>query len=254
MTMYTLTLLCTLGLIAALQLPGTSAFWFFDSSSEEDTGQGGGGISTGSTSSEQAQIVNKHNELRRKQSASNMLEMSWSSEAAANAQRWANTCSMKHSSDSSRKISTSGCGENLYKSSYKNSWSNAIQSWYDEVKDWRYGVGSINGGVVGHFTQVVWYRSNQVGCAMAHCPNSRKYKYFYVCHYCPPGNYGYTHPYRSGRNCGDCPHACKNRLCTNPCPYLDQYGNCASLKRKSGCSGKVGSWCPASCKCSGKII
>ena len=39
-------------------------------------------------------------------------------------------------------------------SSYQNSWSDAIQAWYDEVKDWRYGMGSINGGVVGHFTQV----------------------------------------------------------------------------------------------------
>lgn len=33
--------------------------------------------------------------------------------------------------------------------------------------------------------QVVWYNSNQIGCAMAYCPNST-YKYFYVCHYCPP--------------------------------------------------------------------
>lgn len=48
----------------------------------------------------------------------------------------------------------SGCGENLYMSSYKASWSDVTQSWYDEVKDWRYGVGSVNGGVVGHFTQV----------------------------------------------------------------------------------------------------
>lgn len=48
----------------------------------------------------------------------------------------------------------SGCGENLFKSSQKNSWSEAVQAWYDEVKDWRYGVGSVNGGVVGHFTQV----------------------------------------------------------------------------------------------------
>ncbi|XP_038583478.1 cysteine-rich secretory protein 2-like [Micropterus salmoides] len=106
---------------------------------------------------------------------------SWNNQAAANAQRWANTCSMKHSPPSSREISTSGCGENLYMSSYKNTWSNAIQSWYDEVKDWRYGVGAM----IGHYTQVVWYRSNQVGCGMAYCPNS-KYKYFYVCQYCPP--------------------------------------------------------------------
>uniref|UniRef100_A0A8D3E0B1 SCP domain-containing protein n=1 Tax=Scophthalmus maximus TaxID=52904 RepID=A0A8D3E0B1_SCOMX len=155
------------------------------------------------------QIVNKHNDLRRsvQPTASNMLQMSWNREAAANAQRWANTCSMNHSPD------TSGCGENLYMSSYQSSWSDAIQSWYDEVKDWRYGMGSVNGGVVGHYTQLVWYRSNQVGCAMASCPNAA-YKYFYVCHYCPPGNYQYARPYKSGPPCGDCPNACDNKLCS----------------------------------------
>uniref|UniRef100_A0A3Q2DQD9 Cysteine rich secretory protein 3 n=1 Tax=Cyprinodon variegatus TaxID=28743 RepID=A0A3Q2DQD9_CYPVA len=138
------------------------------------------------TSAEQTEIVNKHNTLRRgvNPTASNMMKMSWNKEAAANAQAWAATCSMQHSSSSSREI-TSGCGENLYMSSSKNTWSNAIQTWYNEVKDYRYGVGSTNGGVVGHYTQVVWAKSNQVGCAMAYCPNS-KYKYFYVCHYCPP--------------------------------------------------------------------
>ena len=48
----------------------------------------------------------------------------------------------------------SGCGENLYMSSNKKSWSDAIQSWFDEVKDFQYGVGSINGKDVGHYTQV----------------------------------------------------------------------------------------------------
>uniref|UniRef100_A0A671VPG8 Cysteine rich secretory protein 3 n=1 Tax=Sparus aurata TaxID=8175 RepID=A0A671VPG8_SPAAU len=109
----------------------------------------------------------------------------WSNEAAANAQKWANTCSMNHSPASSRTISTSGCGENLYISSFKNTWSNVIQAWYDEVADFQYGVGSTNGGVVGHYTQVVWYRSNLVGCALARCPNAQ-YEYFYVCQYCPP--------------------------------------------------------------------
>lgn len=47
-------------------------------------------------------------------------------------------------------------------SSSKKSWSAATQAWYDEVKDWRYGVGSVNGGVVGHFTQV--RRGHLTGC------------------------------------------------------------------------------------------
>uniref|UniRef100_A0A3Q2DQ03 Cysteine rich secretory protein 3 n=1 Tax=Cyprinodon variegatus TaxID=28743 RepID=A0A3Q2DQ03_CYPVA len=192
-TMCRLYVLCILGLAAALQVSGTLA---------DDQ------------PSEQTEIVNKHNTLRRgvNPTASNMMKMSWNKEAAANAQAWAATCSMQHSSSSSREI-TSGCGENLYMSSSKNTWSNAIQTWYNEVKDYRYGVGSTNGGVVGHYTQVVWAKSNQVGCAMAYCPNS-KYKYFYVCHYCPPGNYQYTNPYKSGPSCGDCSGACDNKLCS----------------------------------------
>ncbi|KAM4521840.1 cysteine-rich venom protein TEL1-like isoform 1-T1 [Odontesthes bonariensis] len=114
-----------------------------------------------------------------------MLKMSWNSEAGANALKWAKTCSMSHSPSSSRVISTSGCGENLFMSTDKRTWSNAIQAWYNEVKNFRYGVGSINGGVVGHCTQVVWHDSNKIGCAVAYCPNA-KYKYFYVCHYCRP--------------------------------------------------------------------
>uniref|UniRef100_A0A671VSM2 Cysteine rich secretory protein 3 n=1 Tax=Sparus aurata TaxID=8175 RepID=A0A671VSM2_SPAAU len=202
------------------------------------------------SSSDKTAIVNKHNALRRgvQPTASNMLEMKWSNEAAANAQEWANTCSMNHSP------ATSGCGENLYMSSYKNTWSNAIQSWYDEVVDFQYGVGSTNGGVVGHYTQVVWYRSNLVGCALARCPNAQ-YEYFYVCHYCPPGNYQLARPYKSGPTCGDCSSACVNKLCTNPCKYTDKYSNCPNLKKNWGCSNTViPSWCPASCKCTNEIF
>lgn len=48
----------------------------------------------------------------------------------------------------------SGCGENWAGSQNRVSWSTVIQDWYSEVNDWRYGVGTINGNDVGHFTQV----------------------------------------------------------------------------------------------------
>jgi len=208
------------------------------------------------SAADKAEIVNLHNELRRgvQPTASNMLKMFWNEEAAANAQRWAEACDQKHSTRAQRRISTSGCGENIYMSSRKNSWTDAIQAWYGEVKDFQYGKGSVNGGVVGHFTQVVWYRSNQIGCAMAECPNGR-YRYFYVCQYCSPGNYQYTHPYKSGPSCGDCPNDCDNKLCNNPCPYSDRYTNCPSLKKKYSCKHPtIAGWCPASCKCTTQII
>ncbi|KAJ8780049.1 hypothetical protein J1605_012085 [Eschrichtius robustus] len=64
----------------------------------------------------QREIVNKHNELRKSVSppASNMLKMvrsksinkvEWSREAAANAQKWANKCTLEHSNPGDRKTS-----------------------------------------------------------------------------------------------------------------------------------------------------
>uniref|UniRef100_A0A8C5FJY5 Serotriflin-like n=1 Tax=Gadus morhua TaxID=8049 RepID=A0A8C5FJY5_GADMO len=236
MKIYTFAFLCACGLLA-LQVPSTTA--------------------VAATTSEQEEIVEKHNALRRgvQPTASNMLKMTWSSEAAANAQQWADTCSMKHSTAAFRRISTGDCGENLATASYKNSWTNSIQAWYNEVQDWKYGVGSYNGRPVGHYTQVVWYRSNVIGCGMAYCPNSETYyKYFFVCQYCPAGNYGFAVPYNSGPTCGDCPNDCDDKLCTNPCPHTDQYSNCAYLAQQWGCGHtQVASSCPATCKCANLI-
>ncbi|XP_056287748.1 cysteine-rich venom protein-like [Pseudoliparis swirei] len=136
----------------------------------------------------------------------------------------------------------------------KQAWSDVVQDWYDEVNNWRYGVGSTNGSAVGHFTQVVWYRSHEVGCAMAYCPNSYD-KYFYVCQYCPPGNLQYARPYKSGSPCADCPDACDDNLCTNPCPYNDLYGNCGQLKTDLTCAHTaVSKGCPASCQCTTELV
>ncbi|XP_028296100.1 cysteine-rich venom protein latisemin-like [Gouania willdenowi] len=261
MTMYNLTFLCVLGLFAVLQVPGT---WAKDSEGSLD---GPLELNDETSSAEQTEIVNKHNTLRRgvSPSASNMLKMSWNREASANAQRWANKCTMKHSPPSL----SSGCGENIYMSSKKDTWSEAIQSWYDEVKNWRYGVGSVNGGEVGHFTQIVWYKSNQIGCAMAHCPNAG-YKYFYVCHYCPPlssKRVSRTEQFAISEQSlnsnpdvlsllGGClgfDSVWQHRA--NPCPYIDKFTNCPKLTKQWGCSNKsVASWCPASCKCTSQII
>ncbi|KFZ68079.1 Serotriflin, partial [Podiceps cristatus] len=162
-------------------------------------------------------IVNQHNALRRgvKPTASNMMKMEWSYAAAQNAQKWANKCTLRHSPANMRTTNVL-CGENLFMSSAPFSWSYAIQAWYKEVKNFEYGIGAKPpGAVIGHYTQIVWHNSNQIGCAVAYCPNSI-YKYFYVCHYCPAGNIisSIRTPYKKGKPCGSCPKACDNGLCS----------------------------------------
>ncbi|XP_032720461.1 cysteine-rich secretory protein 2-like [Lontra canadensis] len=206
----------------------------------------------------QEKIVNKHNELRKSVSppASNMLKMEWSTEAAANAQKWANKCTLEHSVPEDRKTSTK-CGENLFMSSYPASWSDAIQNWYDEHHDFVYGVGpKSSNAVVGHYTQVVWYSSYHVGCGVAYCPNQKTLKYYYVCQYCPAGNLiSKIHtPYLKGKTCASCPYHCVNGLCTNSCEHEDEFSNCDVLKKNNSCGHYfVKKNCKASCECEDKI-
>ena len=79
-------------------------------------------------------------------------------------------------------------GENLY-----NCWASngicitgekASQMWYDEVKQYNFNNPGFSGGT-GHFTQLVWKGSKQIGCGVACSINNKCYV---TCNYYPPGN------------------------------------------------------------------
>uniref|UniRef100_F6U003 Cysteine rich secretory protein 2 n=2 Tax=Monodelphis domestica TaxID=13616 RepID=F6U003_MONDO len=203
----------------------------------------------------QEEIVNKHNDLRSNVSppAKNMLKMKWSPEAQESAQSWANKCTLEHSLVKNRTIG-SPCGENLFMSTVPMHWSKAIQAWHDEVSNFEYGKGPIDPNQpVGHYTQVVWHSSFKVGCGVAYCPDAT-YPYFFVCQYCPSGNYGTKYPYEKGASCDKCPHSCTNNLCNNPCLYTNKFGNCEEMKNKVSCRNKyVKSNCKATCLCVNEI-
>ncbi|XP_048203595.1 cysteine-rich secretory protein 2-like [Perognathus longimembris pacificus] len=206
----------------------------------------------------QIEIVNKHNELRRsvKPQASNMLKMQWSLEASRNAQKWANICIYKHSNKEDPKHRTK-CGENLFRSSGLRSWSYVMQKWFNESTNFTYGLGpKTPSAVVGHYTQLVWYSTYQVGCGVAYCPSQKTMKYNYVCQYCPAGNLPSkkTKPYQEGTPCASCPNNCENGLCTNGCEYEDLLSNCESLKKTLGCDHELPvEKCKATCLCQDKI-
>ena len=112
------------------------------------------------------------------------------------AQKYAETLAargnMEHSKDSDRdKIYGDWTGENLYYfwTSARNltiTGADAVDSWYDEIKDYDFAKGrSKNGGVVGHFTALVWKGSNQLGMGVA---RSSQNKVFVVANYHPGGN------------------------------------------------------------------
>ena len=63
---------------------------------------------------------------------------------------------------------------------------------YDEISAYNFNTGQSNGGVIGHFTQVVWKTSVKVGCGVKlDCSNmfGGMQNSAVVCRYSPPGNF-----------------------------------------------------------------
>jgi len=125
-----------------------------------------------------AECLKAHNEYRRKHGVG---PLKLDSTISNFAQNWANTIAsrrqLEHSSD--RKY-----GENIYWSSGKSITGKApVDSWYDEIKQYSYKNASFSSGT-GHFTQVVWKSSCDLGVGMA-CVGNEVYV---VASYYPVGN------------------------------------------------------------------
>lgn len=102
-------------------------------------------------------------------------------------QDWADTCA-KTSSLTHR--ANCSYGENIF-SAYSSDYSHvpsardAVKEWYDESKQYTYGVEKVNQGAL-HFTQIVWKTTKELGVGIA---KNKKGQTFIVCNYDPRGNY-----------------------------------------------------------------
>jgi uncharacterized protein YkwD len=136
-------------------------------------------------SSDFTTIVNAHNAYRSQHCAP---ALTWSAQLAAGAQAWANACTKQHSTEAWQ--GENGFGENLYWGSGNlGDAEDAVKWWYDEVSKYNFNA-PVWSKDVGHFTQVVWKGSKQIGCGVARCGNEN----YWVCRYSPTGNWNTDKP------------------------------------------------------------
>ena len=124
-------------------------------------------------------MVDLHNKVRAEHCAG---PLTWSPTLAQAAQRWADAlrdqgCKFGHSHGQ--------YGENLAAGTigYMNP-SDAVTMWADEVKQYSFGQPGFS-METGHFTQVVWRGTMQLGCGHSQCNGND----LWVCEYDPPGNW-----------------------------------------------------------------
>ena len=135
-----------------------------------------------------SRLLAAHNAAR---SAIGVPPLAWNAALAADARAWANelaaTGRFEHSPDSPGEDPQ---GENLWAGTPRAfSPESMVGLWVAEKSDYRPGVfpaNSRSGDVekVGHYTQLIWRETRQVGCATA----VGKREEFLVCRYSEAGN------------------------------------------------------------------
>ncbi|MGK7923786.1 MAG: pathogenesis-related family 1 protein [Spirulina sp.] len=133
------------------------------------------------------QMLNAHNEWRQKVG---VPPLQWSPSLANYAREWANRL-LRENRFAHRQ--NSPYGENLASASgQRMSPARVVDMWGNEVRDYNYTNNSCNPGkVCGHYTQVIWESTREVGCGMAR----NRDREVWVCNYNPPGNIIGRRPY-----------------------------------------------------------
>jgi pathogenesis-related protein 1 len=148
-------------------------------------------------------LLDIHNKARIEIGVDNNL--TWNDTIATDAQSYADEMSKsgawEHDSKNHNGYKNGVYGENLYIGTLKPTFTIATQAWIDEKEFYHYGVigddGTCDEGeICGHYTQVIWKDTTEVGCAMSqYVTGQYKDWYIVVCKYQTPGNYLNETPY-----------------------------------------------------------
>jgi uncharacterized protein YkwD len=178
---------------------------------------GGTGAGCAGLAGEELAICNEHNVERDKHG---VPHLNWSTDIASASLAWAKGC---HKGADGNFCHEKDCGSGSpYGENLSSGWAEsngqpvlpgrtgaqAVDNWYCEIDNYVYSDNpTITGGtsngcgpdnkVTGHFTQVVWKATTEVGCAQWTCPVpifkdnklvGQKTGTLWVCKYKPPGN------------------------------------------------------------------
>ena len=138
----------------------------------------------------------------------------WSDTLAQYAQQWADSLAMTSCSSphhrTEQELQAKGYGENLAAFSSTRGGSTAQQAvdgWAGEKACYTFGTffvsdkcdmtcyAMMNSDGCGHYTQIVWRKSTQVGCGVASCNGGFGTTDIWICNYAPAGNYVGQTPY-----------------------------------------------------------
>ncbi|MGV6861479.1 MAG: CAP family protein [Putridiphycobacter sp.] len=125
------------------------------------------------------ELINRHNYYRKRVG---VKPIKYSDECEGSAQAWADYLAKKNKglSHNSGKF-----GQNCFWSSNRSNPTQVVDEWAKELKYFNTRKRSYS-PKVGHYTQIIWAKTEYVGVGMAIAKDGSEY---WVCNYYPAGNY-----------------------------------------------------------------
>jgi len=131
------------------------------------------------------EMLDAHNSVRARVG---VPSLSWSPQLAAYAQVWANSLLARNEFGHRQRVKY---GENLFAiTGVTASPAHVVAEWAAEYDEYDYRTNRCS-GACGHYTQIVWGETKQLGCAVAR-GGGREVS---VCNYDPAGNWVGRRPY-----------------------------------------------------------
>jgi len=130
-------------------------------------------------------MLASHNAVRAREG---VAPLAWSARLAARSQDWADTL-VERKQFTHRP--NSPYGENLFEIvGAVVSAAQVVNTWAEESRNYDYSSNTCR-GVCGHYTQIVWANTKELGCAVARGGRRE----VWVCNYDPPGNWNGKRPH-----------------------------------------------------------
>jgi hypothetical protein len=154
------------------------------------------------TNAEIQEILRVHNAAR---AEVNVPPLKWNCKLADFAQTWVDRDVWEHSpfQDRQKIIAGSYAGENLAAAAFANAniANEGPMGWWQEKPFWNNATGTCQSGkVCGHYTQMVWRSTTEVGCGLNRKSSVmgdewKQNSAYLACVYNPGGNYGGQKPF-----------------------------------------------------------